>query len=98
MGSAAGRDTLRKRRRNPWGILTIEAPERRSKRRARLMGDREGLKPASNGMQAPPARVYALRWPDGREERASGSTPAAAALSLGYGFDDFKDLTWEEQA
>lgn len=43
-------------------------------------------------------RVFSLRWPDGREEHARGSTPAAAILSLGYGFDDFKNLTWEEQA
>ncbi|HET7717014.1 MAG TPA: hypothetical protein VFK86_15430 [Bauldia sp.] len=45
----------------------------------------------------PGLRVYALRWPDGRVEQAYGKNPAAAALSLGYGFDDFKDLTWEEQ-
>ncbi|MCB1502353.1 MAG: hypothetical protein KDK07_21660 [Bauldia sp.] len=42
-------------------------------------------------------RVFFLRWPDGREEVARGKTPAAAILSLGYGFDDFKDLTWEER-
>jgi hypothetical protein len=45
----------------------------------------------------PEPRVFSLRWADGREEIATGSTPAAALLSLGYGFDDFKDLTWEEQ-
>lgn len=45
----------------------------------------------------PEPRIFSLRWADGREERASGATAAAAALSLGYGFDDFKNLTWEEQ-
>lgn len=45
----------------------------------------------------PVARVFSLRWADGREERAIGTSAAAAALSLGYGFDDFKNLTWEEQ-
>jgi len=43
----------------------------------------------------PVSRIFALRWADGREERASGRTAAEAALSLGYGFDDFKNLTWE---
>lgn len=46
----------------------------------------------------PEPRVFFLRWPDGREEVATGATAAAAALSLGYGFDDFKDFTWEERA
>jgi len=45
----------------------------------------------------PDIRIFFLRWPDGREEVARGRTPAAAILSLGYGFDDFKDLTWEER-
>lgn len=56
-------------------------------------------RPAGGGRpeDEPRSRVFFLRWPDGREERATGATPAAAALSLGYGFDDFKDLTWEEQ-
>lgn len=53
-----------------------------------------GLAPAGE----PAARVFSLRWPDGREETASGRTAAEAALSLGYGFDDFKDLTWEVQS
>ena len=43
----------------------------------------------------PASRVFALRWADGREERACGRTAAEAALSLGYGFDDFRHLTWE---
>jgi hypothetical protein len=54
--------------------------------------------PAQAGLASasePSARVFALRWADGREERASGRTAAEAALSLGYGFDDFKHLTWE---
>ena len=59
----------------------------------------DGSNPArapTPGAEAEP-RVFSLRWADGREEIASGSTPAAALLSLGYGFDDFKDLTWEER-
>lgn len=54
--------------------------------------------PAQTGLPMgsdPGARVFALRWADGREERASGRNAAEAALSLGYGFDDFKNLTWE---
>ncbi len=45
----------------------------------------------------PGSRIFALRWTDGRVERAMGKTAAAAVLSLGYGVDDFKDITWEEQ-
>ena len=52
--------------------------------------------PASPAAE-PATRVFSLRWQDGREEIATGLTPAAAALSLGYGFDDFKDFTWEER-
>ena len=54
------------------------------------------LGPASPAAEPEP-RVFSLRWPDGREEVATGMTAAAAALSLGYGFDDFKDFTWEER-
>lgn len=62
------------------------------------MADRIELTPGSEAPKNEPrSRTFFLRWPDGREERATGATPAAAALSLGYGFDDFKDLTWEEQ-
>jgi hypothetical protein len=62
------------------------------------MNHRNDPAPAVSAPSAEPkSRVFSLRWPDGREERASGKTAAAAALSLGYGFDDFKDLTWEEQ-
>lgn len=43
----------------------------------------------------PTVHLFSLRWPDGREESARGATPAAAMLSLGYGFDDFRDVTWE---
>ena len=57
--------------------------------------------PNNRGSASPAAepepRVFFLRWPDGREEVATGLTAAAAALSLGYGFDDFKDFTWEER-
>lgn len=62
------------------------------------MADRTKLTPrGANPKDEPRSRTFFLRWPDGRVERATGSTPAAAALSLGYGFDDFRDLTWEEQ-
>ncbi len=57
--------------------------------------------PCNSGTASPAAepepRVFSLRWQDGREEMATGTTAAAAALSLGYGFDDFKDFTWEER-
>lgn len=62
------------------------------------MADRIKFTPGGEAPKDEPrSRIFSLRWPDGREERATGATPAAAALSLGYGFDDFKDLTWEEQ-
>lgn len=57
------------------------------------LGNRTPASPSSE----PEPRVFFLRWQDGREEVATGTTAAAAALSLGYGFDDFKDFTWEEQ-
>ena len=60
------------------------------------MDDGSDPVPGSPGAETRP-RVFSLRWADGREEIATGVTPAAALLSLGYGFDDFKDLTWEEQ-
>jgi hypothetical protein len=54
-----------------------------------------------HGHEAPGAepsqRIWSFRWRDGPEEVACGRNPAAAALALGYGFDDFKDLTWEER-
>lgn len=43
-------------------------------------------------------RMWSFRWRGGPEQLGRGRTPAAAAFSLGYGFDDFKDLTWEERA
>ena len=42
-------------------------------------------------------RGWSLRWRHGPEEIGYGPNAAAAALSLGYGFDDFKDLTWRER-
>ena len=46
----------------------------------------------------PSQRIWSFRWRGGPEVVASGRTAAVAAISLGYGFDDFKDLTWEERA
>ena len=61
------------------------------------MSDGSDLLPADPDISGEPgSRIFSLRWPDGREERASGKTAALAALSLGYGVDDFKDITWEE--
>jgi hypothetical protein len=60
------------------------------------MNDLSNRAPASPAAE-PELRVFSLRWPDGREEVATGMNAAAAALSLGYGVDDFKDFTWEEQ-
>jgi hypothetical protein len=60
------------------------------------MNDLSDRGPASPAAE-PELRVFFLRWQDGREEVATGMTAAAAALSLGYGFDDFKDFTWEER-
>jgi hypothetical protein len=60
------------------------------------MNDPSYRRPASPTAEPEP-RVFALRWPDGREEVATGLTAAAAALSLGYGVDDFKHFTWEER-
>lgn len=45
----------------------------------------------------PSQRVWLLRWRDGPEEVSRGRNAAMAALALGYGFDDFKDLTWKER-
>jgi hypothetical protein len=60
------------------------------------MNERNNSGPAPSASERE-LRVFSLRWPDGREEVATGLTAAAAALSLGYGFDDFGDFTWEEQ-
>jgi hypothetical protein len=60
------------------------------------MNEPSNPSPASPAAE-PGTRVFFLRWQDGREEIATGLTAAAAALSLGYGFDDFKDFTWEER-
>ena len=62
------------------------------------MNDFSDPPPSGAGQNTrPQPRVFSLRWLDGREEVATGLTAAAAALSLGYGFDDFKDFTWEVQ-
>jgi hypothetical protein len=45
----------------------------------------------------PAQRIWSFRWKDGPEEVACGRNAAVAALALGYGFDDFKNLTWEER-
>jgi hypothetical protein len=73
-----------------WSISTNNGARR-------MMNDRSNSAPAESPGDEPGPRVFALRWADGREEIATGSTLTAALLSLGYGFDDFKDLTWEEQ-
>jgi len=46
---------------------------------------------------APAERLWSVRWKDGPEEVACGRNAAVAALALGYGFDDFRHLTWEER-
>ncbi|MBN9021073.1 MAG: hypothetical protein J0H08_03070 [Rhizobiales bacterium] len=55
---------------------------------------------AKSGRCAPAntrCRSWSFRWRGGPEQLAEGVTAAAAAFALGYGFDDFKDLTWEER-
>ena len=60
------------------------------------MDDGNGKRDDEAGSE-PVRRGWSLHWRHGREEIGYGPTAAAAALSLGYGFDDFKDLTWWEE-
>lgn len=52
---------------------------------------------AERSSPEPSQRLWSFRWRDGPEQLAAGRNAALAALSLGYGCDDFKDLTWEER-
>jgi len=52
---------------------------------------------AERSSPEPSQRLWSFRWRDGPEQLAAGRNAALAALSIGYGSDDFKDLTWEER-
>jgi len=54
-----------------------------------------GTCPSSPG--EPTRRRWSFRFRGGPAQTAEGPTAAAAALALGYGFDDFRYLTWEER-